>query len=194
MQAAGQSSSTITTSAKIPPSEDELEWSLRGCLQRIETTLFELERSAPAAYGDSRLAVQIEVEKELGESRHFSGRPNPWVVLSMARKKQDTSQSTYDSWIPSNQEMYGSIAAGAVESLAGDEDDHIAALQAESDATAQIMRENLNRIFQRGERLDTLQDQNANLRRASAGFENRHLGGVILGTLRYGNPCRRQLL
>ena len=174
-QAGPSATNSSNTLVKLPPSEAELEWSMRGCLQRIERTLLQFERSAPRSMTEPRMAVQIDLEKELGESRYTSGRPNLWVVLSIARKKQDSAPPTYDSWMPSNQEVYGSIAAGAVESLADDDYAPVEysgastqrpavpskpfAIQAAINDTAQMMRENINKVTQRGDRLDSLMEK-----------------------------------
>jgi vesicle-associated membrane protein 4 len=44
------------------------------------------------------------------------------------------------------------------------------ALQAEVDATVRVMRENIDKVSQRGERLDSLQDKTDDLAVSSQGF------------------------
>jgi len=65
----------------------------------------------------------------------------------------------YDPYIPSG----GSHAGGSG-------NNRTAALQAEIDSTVGIMRDNINKVSERGERLDSLQDKTDNLAVSAQGF------------------------
>lgn len=69
----------------------------------------------------------------------------------------------YDPYIPS-----GSSAAGGSGAPSGNQ--RTAALQAQIDDTVGVMRENINKVSQRGERLDALQDKTDNLAVSAQGF------------------------
>ncbi|RMZ92578.1 hypothetical protein DV736_g186, partial [Chaetothyriales sp. CBS 134916] len=71
-------------------------------------------------------------------------------------------EQPYDPYIPSG----GQPAAGAP----GAGNTRTAALQAQIDDTVGVMRENINKVSQRGERLDSLQDKTDNLATSAAGF------------------------
>ena len=68
------------------------------------------------------------------------------------------SNEPYDPYIPS---------AGAA---ASDGPNKTAAIQQQIDDTVGIMRENINKVAERGERLDTLQDKTDNLAVSAQGF------------------------
>jgi len=67
----------------------------------------------------------------------------------------------YDPYIPSGQ-------AGAQEGAGGNQ--RTQALQAQIDDTVGVMRDNINKVSQRGERLDALQDKTDNLAVSAQGF------------------------
>lgn len=69
------------------------------------------------------------------------------------------SSEPYDPYVP---------AAGAGSSGSGN--NKTAAIQAQIDDTVGIMRENINKVAERGERLDTLQDKTDNLAVSAQGF------------------------
>jgi len=71
----------------------------------------------------------------------------------------------YDPYIPANG---SSSAAGGQAAQGGN--NRTAALQAEIDSTVGIMRDNINKVSERGERLDSLQDKTDNLQRSAQGF------------------------
>jgi len=71
-------------------------------------------------------------------------------------------EQPYDPYIPSGGNQGG--AAGAP----GNQ--RTAALQAQIDDTVGVMRENINKVSQRGERLDSLQDKTDNLAHSAQGF------------------------
>ncbi|KAK2765033.1 SNAP receptor, synaptobrevin [Arachnomyces sp. PD_36] len=73
-------------------------------------------------------------------------------------------EQPYDPYIPSN--SGGSGDAGAQNG--GNQ--RTAALQAQIDDTVGVMRENINKVSQRGERLDSLQDKTDNLAESAQGF------------------------
>ncbi|RQM05361.1 hypothetical protein DH86_00001909, partial [Scytalidium sp. 3C] len=67
----------------------------------------------------------------------------------------------YDPYIPSGGNNAGAGAPG---------NQRTAALQAQIDDTVGVMRENINKVSQRGERLDSLQDKTDNLAESAMGF------------------------
>jgi vesicle-associated membrane protein 4 len=69
----------------------------------------------------------------------------------------------YDPYIPSG----GAQNAGGAQ---GGSNNRTAALQAEIDSTVGIMRDNINKVSERGERLDSLQDKTDNLAVSAQGF------------------------
>jgi len=72
-------------------------------------------------------------------------------------------EQPYDPYIPSGQ----SAAAGTTHNAGNT---RTAALQAQIDDTVGVMRENINKVSQRGERLDSLQDKTDNLATSAQGF------------------------
>lgn len=69
----------------------------------------------------------------------------------------------YDPYIPSGQ-------AGAQGGAQQGGNQRTQALQAQIDDTVGVMRENINKVSQRGERLDALQDKTDNLAVSAQGF------------------------
>jgi len=76
----------------------------------------------------------------------------------------DGREPQYDPYIPSGQPAAGGAAAPQPGSQ------RTAALQAQIDDTVGVMRENINKVSQRGERLDSLQDKTDNLAVSAQGF------------------------
>jgi vesicle-associated membrane protein 4 len=76
----------------------------------------------------------------------------------------DNGEPQYDPYIPAG----GAGAAGANTTAPGNQ--RTAALQAQIDDTVGVMRENINKVSQRGERLDSLQDKTDNLAVSAQGF------------------------
>ncbi|KUL87755.1 hypothetical protein ZTR_03125 [Talaromyces verruculosus] len=70
----------------------------------------------------------------------------------------------YDPYIPAG----GAGAPGGSTAPSGNQ--RTAALQAQIDDTVGVMRENINKVSQRGERLDSLQDKTDNLAVSAQGF------------------------
>ncbi|EQB59243.1 synaptobrevin [Colletotrichum gloeosporioides Cg-14] len=70
----------------------------------------------------------------------------------------------YDPYIPSGQ------AAGGAQQQGAGGNARTQALQAQIDDTVGVMRENINKVSQRGERLDALQDKTDNLAVSAQGF------------------------
>lgn len=70
------------------------------------------------------------------------------------------SNEPYDPYVPSSGAAGSSSATG----------NKTAAIQAQIDDTVGIMRENINKVAERGERLDTLQDKTDNLAVSAQGF------------------------
>ncbi|MCJ1374091.1 SNAP receptor, synaptobrevin [Loxospora ochrophaea] len=70
----------------------------------------------------------------------------------------------YDPYIPAGQQG----APGSNAQNGGNQ--RTAALQAQIDDTVGVMRENINKVSQRGERLDSLQDKTDNLAVSAQGF------------------------
>jgi len=73
------------------------------------------------------------------------------------------SNQPYDPYIPAG----GSQAAPGAQAGGNN---RTAALQAEIDSTVGIMRDNINKVSERGERLDSLQDKTDNLATSAQGF------------------------
>jgi vesicle-associated membrane protein 4 len=73
------------------------------------------------------------------------------------------NEQPYDPYIPS-----GSQGAQASNGQNGNQ--RTAALQAQIDDTVGVMRENINKVSQRGENLDSLQDKTDNLAVSAQGF------------------------
>ncbi|CAN6622433.1 synaptobrevin homolog 2 [Trichomonascus vanleenenianus] len=68
-----------------------------------------------------------------------------------------SSSVPYDPYIPSSSQGQGS-------------NNKTAAIQAQIDDTVGIMRDNINKVAERGERLDSLQDKTDNLAVSAQGF------------------------
>lgn len=77
-----------------------------------------------------------------------------------------SEQPQYDPYIPSG----GQAPAAGAGAQAGAGNQRTAALQAQIDDTVGVMRENINKVSQRGERLDSLQDKTDNLAVSAQGF------------------------
>lgn len=75
-----------------------------------------------------------------------------------------TGDRPYDPYIPSEP------AAGGAGGQGAPGNQRTAALQAQIDDTVGVMRENINKVSQRGERLDSLQDKTDNLAVSAQGF------------------------
>lgn len=75
-----------------------------------------------------------------------------------------TGDRPYDPYIPSEP------AAGGASHASAPSNQRTAALQAQIDDTVGVMRENINKVSQRGERLDSLQDKTDNLAVSAQGF------------------------
>lgn len=73
-------------------------------------------------------------------------------------------EQPYDPYIPAGGQ--GGAAAGGQ----NPGNQRTAALQAQIDDTVGVMRENINKVSQRGERLDSLQDKTDNLAVSAQGF------------------------
>lgn len=74
-------------------------------------------------------------------------------------------EQPYDPYIPSGN---GPAGGGSTGQNAGNQ--RTAALQAQIDDTVGVMRENINKVSQRGEGLDSLQDKTDNLAASAQGF------------------------
>ncbi|KAI6244695.1 Synaptobrevin 1 [Erysiphe necator] len=74
-----------------------------------------------------------------------------------------TGDRPYDPYIPNE-----SATGGGGNAAPGNQ--RTAALQAQIDDTVGVMRENINKVSQRGERLDALQDKTDNLAVSAQGF------------------------
>jgi len=79
----------------------------------------------------------------------------------------DSREPQYDPYIPSGG---AAPAAGTAPAQAAPGNQRTAALQAQIDDTVGVMRENINKVSQRGERLDSLQDKTDNLAVSAQGF------------------------
>ncbi|KAJ7041070.1 synaptobrevin-domain-containing protein [Mycena alexandri] len=72
----------------------------------------------------------------------------------------------YDPYLPRNGAAGGPPAGGS----GGQGNAKTAAIQAQIDDTVGIMRENITKVAERGERLDSLQDKTDNLAVSAQGF------------------------
>ncbi|KAJ6551311.1 synaptobrevin-domain-containing protein [Mycena capillaripes] len=72
----------------------------------------------------------------------------------------------YDPYLPRNGAAGGPPAGGSQ----GQGNAKTAAIQAQIDSTVDIMRENITKVAERGERLDSLQDKTDNLAVSAQGF------------------------
>ncbi|TVY27507.1 Synaptobrevin-like protein [Lachnellula hyalina] len=79
----------------------------------------------------------------------------------------DSREPQYDPYIPSGGQP---AAGGATAASSQPGTQRTAALQAQIDDTVGVMRENINKVSQRGERLDSLQDKTDNLAVSAQGF------------------------
>ncbi|KZZ97672.1 Synaptobrevin [Moelleriella libera RCEF 2490] len=70
----------------------------------------------------------------------------------------------------SHQGPYDPHPADAAQQGAGAGNDRTKAIQGRIDDTVGIMRDNINKVSQRGERLDALQDKTDNLANSAQGF------------------------
>jgi len=77
-----------------------------------------------------------------------------------------SNEAPYDPYIPA---QGGAPGASQPQGGAGG-NQRTAAIQAQIDDTVGIMRENINKVSQRGERLDSLQDKTDNLAVSAQGF------------------------
>jgi len=76
------------------------------------------------------------------------------------------SEAPYDPYIPNQGGAGGSAPGGP----GGSGNQRTAAIQQQIDDTVGIMRENINKVADRGARLDTLQDKTDNLSHSAQGF------------------------
>lgn len=72
-------------------------------------------------------------------------------------------EQPYDPYIPNG-------ASSAPTTAPNGSNNRTAALQAEIDSTVNVMRNNINKVSERGERLDSLQDKTDNLAVSAQGF------------------------
>jgi len=77
----------------------------------------------------------------------------------------DRGEPPYDPYIPAE---HGGAPGGSTAQNGGNQ--RTAALQAQIDDTVGVMRENINKVSQRGEHLDSLQDKTDNLAVSAQGF------------------------
>ena len=75
----------------------------------------------------------------------------------------------YDPYIP-NQGAGGAGGRGAATQQGAGGNARTQALQSQIDDTVGVMRDNINSVAQRGERLDVLQDKTDNLAQSAQGF------------------------
>ncbi|KAJ5813720.1 Synaptobrevin [Penicillium pulvis] len=98
---------------------------------------------------------------------HTSSTPFPVsLATNLSRPITMSNEQPYDPYIPANQT--GAPTAGASQQQNGNQ--RTAALQAQIDDTVGVMRENITKVSQRGERLDSLQDKTDNLAVSAQGF------------------------
>ncbi|KAH8085866.1 synaptobrevin-domain-containing protein [Filobasidium floriforme] len=76
----------------------------------------------------------------------------------------------YDPYIPAGGSAPGGSGSGPAGGVARQGDQRTAALQAEIDSTVGIMRDNINKVTERGANLDTLRDKSDDLAVSAQGF------------------------
>ncbi|BEI86145.1 hypothetical protein CcaverHIS002_0604320 [Cutaneotrichosporon cavernicola] len=89
-------------------------------------------------------------------------------MLDVSSRAETTTMSSepYDPYIPA-----GSSGAGPSSGGGGHpQNQKIADIQAQIDSTVDIMHQNITKVAERGERLDTLQDKTDNLAVSAQGF------------------------
>jgi hypothetical protein len=122
--------------------------STAACLKRIGKALNQFDRSGPASMHPTRVSIEL-----LQDLESAPGKVPPWTVLSIIEQKRAPApirEEPYDPYIhPSGR---------------------TAVLQAQIDDTVGAMRENINKVAQRGERLDSLQGMTGNLDSSNQAF------------------------
>jgi vesicle-associated membrane protein 4 len=167
-----------------------------ACLKRIQQALNQFEASEENLKSASQIAVSIEVFKHISRSDFQARKRKPWEVASIARrldgkeleaglsdKSPQRPAGLYDaaratSAAPSffkpeevlRMDPY--ISAGGSNAVSDQVSGNqgTAALQAQIDDTVGVMRENIEKVVLRGEKLDTLQDKTDNLSSSSQAF------------------------
>ena len=168
-----------------------------ACLKRIQQALDQFEASEEYLKSASEIAVSIEVFKHISCSDFQARKRKPWEVASIARrldgkeleaglsdKSPQRSARLYDaaratSAAPSvfkpeevlRVDPY--ISAGGSNAVPGQigGNQSTAELQAQIDDTVGVMRENIQKVVLRGEKLDALQDKTDYLSSSSQAFK-----------------------
>lgn len=150
LMVSGSSSATETTIA---------------CLRRIQQALDQFEASEDSLKSAKQLAVSIEVYKHMLQPDIESRKREPWEIASIVvrRTGEAARDELYDPYIPLGQSLHA--PAGQIS-----DQQRTSALQAQIDDTVGVMRENINKVSMRGERLDSLQDKTDNLAVSAQGF------------------------
>ena len=114
------------------------------------------------------MRVSIELEKYITDAESAQGMELSWTVLSIVQRQGGSSAQPsarmpalsndhpYDPYIPTSS---GPIISGKT-----------AAIQSQIDDALGVMRDNINKVAERGERLDSLQDRTGNLAASAERF------------------------
>ncbi|OQV04703.1 hypothetical protein CLAIMM_09552 [Cladophialophora immunda] len=152
-----------STPRGLLPQQPPLVSTIRGCLERIERALLQVDQASSLPGHSPRVGVHIELEKDFGSPRYAPGRPNPWVVLSIVRKDRRWPEraSTPSKFEPDDLDMYASVAAGAIESISIEEEapQYRNRPQMRIDEGAGVMRERINRVSRRPGPLPVLEGE-----------------------------------
>jgi hypothetical protein len=168
-----------------------------ACLKRIQQALDQFEASEESLKSASQIAVSIEVFKHISYSDFQARKRKPWEVASIARRldgkeleaglSDKSPQRLVDLHnvaratpaAPSFFEREEVLRVDPYISADGSNtvpdlisgNQRTAALQAQIDDTVGVMRENINKVTQRGEKLDALQDKTDYLSSSSQAFK-----------------------
>jgi hypothetical protein len=136
-----------------------------ACLKRIQQALDQFEASEDSLKSAKQLAVSIEVYKHMLHSDIESRKREPWEVASIVvrHKDDDARDEPHDPYIPVGEPFH--IPARQIS-----DQQRTSELQAQIDDTVSVMRENINKVSLRGERLDSLQEKTDNLSVSAQGF------------------------
>jgi hypothetical protein len=187
-----RSADKFTVSDKYSATETTM-----ACLKRIQQALDQFEASEENLKSASQIAVSIEVFKHISYSGFQARKRKPWEVASIARRLDDkelgaglsdkspqrpaglhdAAQATsaapsffkpeevlrVDPYIPADGSNTDPGQIGG--------NQRTAALQAQIDDVVGVMRENINKVTLRGEKLDALQDKTDHLSSSSQAFK-----------------------
>lgn len=165
--------------SSVVQDHSRLESTIRGCLKRIENALLQFEQSSSLSTSEHKIAVSIELEKDIRNSSSSIPEPlKPWIVLSIVRNRNISVPNTVSSTpLPVNlatstKSEFGGASLATASGTSDPRNQRTAMLQAEIDGTVAVMRQHMHQVLERGERLDTLQDRTESLGVSADGFRS----------------------